>query len=73
MGDQRVPRVKPWHYSILAEVRGRAVWQFYKLDLNVNKDTWEEVLEGLREGRFKGFKVECWRDDNLHVVDPSIV
>ena len=50
---------KAW---IVAEVRGRKVWQFKEQVVDVTTESWGAVLRGLREGRFKDLRVICWRD-----------
>jgi hypothetical protein len=46
----------------VAEVRGRSLWQFKEQIVDVTMESWGKVLEGLKEGRFRGFRVSCWRD-----------
>lgn len=59
--DQGDPQM--WHYRIVAEARDRTVWMFFTQDPDVRQDTWDRVLEGLREGRWKRFGVLCLRED----------
>lgn len=47
---------------IVAEVRGRKVWQFKEQVVDVTTESWGTVLRGLGEGRFKDLRVICWRD-----------
>ena len=63
LGDVKLPREsKEWKASIVAEVRGRKVWQFKEQVVDVTTESWGTVLRGLGEGRFKDLRVICWRD-----------
>jgi hypothetical protein len=56
---------KEWKAVIMAEVRGRKVWQFKGQVVDVEKDSWKKVLRGLGEGTFRSLKVMCWRGEDV--------
>lgn len=51
-----------WKVGVVAEIRGRSLWLFKEQIVDVAVESWGEVLEGLGEGRFRGFRVSCWRE-----------
>jgi len=55
---------KQWKTEIVAEVSGRKLWQSKEQVVCVTKGNWRGVLRGLREGRFRGLRVLCWRGDD---------
>lgn len=62
LGDVKLSREsKEWKAMIVAEVRGRKVWQFKEQVVDVTKESWRKVSRGLREGKFRGLRVMCWR------------
>jgi len=58
------PESGQWKVGVVAEIRGRSLWQFKEQIVNVTMESWGKVLEGLGEGRFRGFRVSCWRGDD---------
>lgn len=64
LDDVKVPQNSgEWKAGIEAEIRGRSVWQFKRQVVYVTPQSWHKVMEGLEEGRFKGFRVTCWRGE----------
>lgn len=62
LGRAKVSRdTGQWEIGILAETRGRTVWQFKKQYLDVPQENWDKFMKGLGESRFKGMKVLCRR------------
>jgi hypothetical protein len=58
------------HAAVVAESRGRAVWQFNRQDLDVTLENWDQVMQGLAETRYRGFKVVCWDEDDMKMDKP---
>jgi hypothetical protein len=44
------------------------VWQFNSQDLDVTLENWDQVMQGMAETRFKGFKVVCRDEDDMETV-----
>ena len=64
LGDIKVERaLGEWKVSIVVEVRGRKLWRFGEQFVYVKGGNWRKVLVGLEEGRYRGFRVMCWRGE----------
>lgn len=52
-----------WKVGIVALGRRSRTFRWGgRREVEVRRDSWEEVMRGFAEGRLVGLKVDCWRD-----------
>jgi hypothetical protein len=65
LSDVKVAREsREWRTEIVAEIRGKKLWQSKEQVVYVTKGNWRGILRELREGRYRRLRVLCWRGDD---------
>jgi hypothetical protein len=47
--------------SAMGRSRSRFLWGGF-VEMEVGRESWEDVMKGFGEGRFECFRVDCWRE-----------